>query len=39
MSPTPVEGSPAHYQINGNFREFPKMIARECSWIYPRFIV
>ena len=39
MSLTPVEGSLDLYQINGNFREFPKMIARECSWIYPRFIV
>lgn len=39
MSLTPVEGSLDLYQINGSFREFPKMIARECSWIYPRFIV
>ena len=35
----PVEGSLNLYQINGNFREFPKMLARECSWIYPRFLV
>ena len=39
MSLTPVEGSLDLYQINGSFREFPKMIARECSWIYPRFVV
>ena len=39
MSLTPVEGSFNLYQINGNFREFPKMLARECSWIYPRFLV
>lgn len=39
MSLTPVEGCLDLYQINGSFREFPKMIARECSWIYPRFIV
>ena len=39
MSLSPVEGSLDLYQINGSFREFPKMIARECSWIYPRFIV
>lgn len=39
MKLTPVEGSLNLYQINGNFREFPKMVARECSWIYPRFLV
>ena len=39
MTLTPVEGSFNLYQINGNFREFPKMLARECSWIYPRFLV
>ena len=39
MSLTPVEGSLDLYQINGTFREFPKMIAHECSWIYPRFLV
>lgn len=39
MKLTPVEGSLNQYQINGNFREFPKMLARECSWIYPRFLV
>ncbi|SHK68647.1 AAA family ATPase [Fibrobacter sp. UWEL] len=39
MTLTPVEGSLNMYQINGNFREFPKMLARECSWIYPRFYV
>ena len=36
---SPVEGSLNLYQINGTFREFPKMLARECSWIYPRFLV
>ena len=36
---SPVEGSLNVYQINGTFREFPKMLARECSWIYPRFLV
>lgn len=36
---SPVEGSLNLYQINGTFREFPKMLACECSWIYPRFIV
>ncbi|MCF0224429.1 MAG: AAA family ATPase, partial [Fibrobacter sp.] len=35
----PVEGSLNMYQINGSFREFPKMLAKECSWIYPRFYV
>lgn len=35
----PVEGSLNLYQINGNYREFPKTLARECSWIYPRFLV
>ncbi|MCQ2097051.1 MAG: AAA family ATPase [Fibrobacter sp.] len=35
----PVEGCLNMYQINGNFREFPKMLAKECSWIYPRFYV
>ncbi|MCQ2091351.1 MAG: AAA family ATPase [Fibrobacter sp.] len=39
MKLTPVEGSLNQYQINGSFREFPKMLARECSWIYPRFLV
>ncbi|MCQ2124540.1 MAG: AAA family ATPase [Fibrobacter sp.] len=39
MKLTPVEGSLNQYQINGTFREFPKMLARECSWIYPRFLV
>lgn len=39
MKLLPVEGSLNMYQINGNFREFPKMLARECSWIYPRFYV
>jgi len=39
MTLSPVEGSLNLYQINGNFREFPKMVARECSWIYPRFLV
>ena len=39
MSLAPVEGSLNMYQINGSFREFPKTLARECSWIYPRFIV
>ncbi len=39
MSLTPVDGSLNMYQINGSFREFPKTLARECSWIYPRFIV
>lgn len=39
MSLSPVEGSLDLYQINGSFREFPKMTAKECSWIYPRFLV
>ena len=39
MTLSPVEGSLNMYQINGSFREFPKTLARECSWIYPRFIV
>ena len=39
MSLSPVEGSLNMYQINGSFREFPKTLARECSWIYPRFII
>lgn len=39
MKLQPVEGSLNMFQINGNFREFPKMLARECSWIYPRFYV
>jgi RecA-family ATPase len=39
ISLTPVEGSLNTYQIKGSFREFPKTLARECSWIYPRFIV
>ena len=39
MSLSPVEGSLNMYQINGSFREFPKTLARECSWIYPRFVV
>ena len=39
MSLSPVEGSLNMYQINGSYREFPKALARDCSWIYPRFIV
>lgn len=39
LSLSPVEGGLNLYQINGSFREFPKTLARECSWIYPRFIV
>ena len=39
ISLSPVEGSLNLFQINGSFREFPKMLARECSWIYPRFLV
>ncbi|MCF0215871.1 MAG: AAA family ATPase [Fibrobacteraceae bacterium] len=39
MSLSPVEGCLNLYQINGSFREFPTMLARECSWIYPRFLV
>lgn len=39
MKLTPVEGALNLYQINGSFREFPTMMARECSWIYPRFYV
>lgn len=39
ISLTPVEGGLNLYQINGSFREFPKMLAKECSWIYPRFLV
>jgi RecA-family ATPase len=39
ISLTPVEGSLNTYQIKGSFREFPKTLARECSWIYPRFVV
>ena len=36
---TPVEGGLNQFQINGAFREFPKLLARDCSWIYPRFLV
>lgn len=36
---TPVEERPGAYQISGQFREFPTLIARECSWRYPRFVV
>ena len=39
ISLSPVEGGLNLFQINGSFREFPKMLARECSWIYPRFLV
>ena len=39
ISLSPVEGGLNLFQINGDFREFPKMLARECSWIYPRFLV
>lgn len=39
ISLAPVEGALNLFQINGSFREFPKMLARECSWIYPRFLV
>ncbi|MCF0223871.1 MAG: AAA family ATPase [Fibrobacter sp.] len=39
MKLTPVEGCINQFQINGSFREFPKMLAKECSWIYPRFLV
>lgn len=39
ISLSPVEGGLNLFQINGTFREFPKMLARECSWIYPRFLV
>ena len=39
ISLSPVEGALNLFQINGSFREFPKMLARECSWIYPRFLV
>jgi len=36
---TPVEGGFNQFQINGSFREFPKLSSRDCSWIYPRFLV
>ena len=39
ISLAPVEGALNLFQINGSFHEFPKMLARECSWIYPRFLV
>ena len=39
ISLSPVEGALNLFQINGSFREFPKMLARECSWIYPRLLV
>lgn len=39
ISLSPVEGGLNLFQINGSFREFPKTLARECSWIYPRFLV
>lgn len=33
----PVDGCPNIYQVNGNFRDFPKPFARECTWMYPQF--
>ncbi|SHM42772.1 AAA domain-containing protein [Fibrobacter sp. UWR3] len=39
ISLSPVEGGLNLFQINGSFRKFPKMLSRECSWIYPRFLV
>lgn len=36
---TPVEERPGTFQMSGQFREFPTLVARECSWRYPRFIV
>lgn len=36
---TPVEERPGTFQMSGQFREFPTLTARECSWRYPRFVV
>lgn len=36
---SPVEGGFNQFQINGSFREFSKLSSRDCSWIYPRFLV
>ncbi len=35
----PVEGAPNMFQIHGNFKNYPPFISKECSWIFPRFIV
>ncbi|HHX15271.1 MAG TPA: AAA family ATPase [Fibrobacter sp.] len=39
ISLKPMEGSPNVFQIHGAFREFSPFLAKECSWIFPRFIV
>jgi hypothetical protein len=35
----PMEGCPNVFQIHGEFREFPQLLTRECSWRFPRFLV
>lgn len=39
ISLKPMEGSPNVFLIHGAFREFSPFLAKECSWIFPRFIV
>jgi len=39
ISLQPMEGYPNVFQIRGEFREFPQLLARECSWRFPRFLV
>ncbi|HPW94131.1 MAG TPA: AAA family ATPase [Fibrobacteraceae bacterium] len=39
ISLNPMEGCPNVFQIHGTFREFAPFLAKECSWIFPRFII
>lgn len=39
ISLNPMDGCPNVFQIQGTFREFPPFLAKECSWIFPRFVV
>lgn len=39
ISLNPMEGCPNVFQIHGAFREFSPFLAKECSWIFPRFVV
>ena len=39
ISLQPMEGCPNVFQIRGEFREFPSLLSRECSWRFPCFVV
>lgn len=39
ISLIPMEGTPNIFQVNGTFREFPNAYAKECTWMFPQFVV